>query len=603
MGLLLGCESVGKSFGARPLFRGITLQLLEGERTGLIGPNGSGKTTLLKILAGIETADDGQIFAKRNLRLGYAAQDQIFAPDRSLGEILMEVASAHADHEDEHEQLTRVRILASRIGFDDLERKVESLSGGWRKRLGIAHELVKEPDLLLLDEPTNHLDVEGILWLETLLTGASFGCLVVSHDRYFLENVTNRTIELNQAFPQGFFSINGAYSDFLEKREEFLIAQQAEQAALASRVRREIEWLHRGAKARTTKAKYRVEAAQRMQEDLADLKTRNAQDRAAGIDFTASDRQTRKLVMARGIYKSLGGRALFKGLDLVLTKGMKLGLIGPNGSGKTTLLRLLAGELAPDTGEIRRADGLRVVMFDQQREQLDKSQSLRRALSPKSDTVTYQDGSMHVSSWARQFLFGSDQLDMLVGDLSGGEQARVLIARLMLRPADLLILDEPTNDLDIPTLEVLEESLEQFTGVLVLVTHDRYMLDRLSTDLLGLDGQGGVGMYADFAQWQRAQEAARQPAAPARKPAVVAAKPAEKPRKLTWNEQREWEQMEEKIMVAEAEVQQCHEEMESPAVLADHVKLNEVCRRMEAAQEAVRTLYARWEALEQKRGG
>ncbi len=355
-------------------------------------------------------------------------------------------------------------MLLGKVGFADAEQAVDSLSGGWRKRLSIARELIRGPDLLLLDEPTNHLDLEGILWLEKLLANAPFSFLLVSHDRYFLENATNRIVELSSAYADGYLSTNGTYSDFLVKREEYLGAQAARQQSLAGQVRREIEWLHRGAKARTTKAKGRIQQAGQLMQDLSDLKTRNAQSGAAKIDFVASNRQTRKMLAAKNVSKSFGGRQLFSGLDLVLSPGTKLGLLGPNGSGKSTLIRLLAGQDSPDAGEIWRAEQLRIVLFDQSRRQLDKSQTLRDALSPTGETVSYRGSSMHVTAWAARFLFRKEQLDLPVGDLSGGEQARVLIAQLMLQPADLLILDEPTNDLDISSLEVLEESLSDFPG-------------------------------------------------------------------------------------------------------------------------------------------
>ena len=284
-------------------------------------------------------------------------------------------------------------------------------------------------------------------------------------------------------------------------------------------MRREIEWLRRGAKARTTKAKGRIQEAGRLIEELGDARARAAGG-TAGIEFPASGRRTRKLLVARGLSKALGGRPLFRDLDLAVVRGTRVGLLGPNGSGKTTLLDLLAGALVPDAGEIERAEGLRLVRFDQHRASLDPDQSLRRALSPEGDTVVFQGRTIHVASWAKRFLFRPEQLELPVGRLSGGEQARILIARLMREPADLLILDEPTNDLDIPTLEVLEDSLAEFEGGLVLVTHDRFMLDRVSTVILALDGEGGAETFADYAQWE-ATRAARvtaprdAPAAPA----------------------------------------------------------------------------------------
>src|SRR3954471_21899121 len=420
MTLLLNCKNLTKSFGPRPLFRDISIAFDDTERTGLIGPNGSGKSTLLKILAGLETADSGTVEARRQLRLGYLPQEDQLPAGLTARRVLVEAQSDA--HIDEHDREIRADVLLGKVGFADSAVAVDTLSGGWRKRLAIARELVREPELLLLDEPTNHLDLAGILWLEELLASARFSFLLVSHDRYFLENATNRVVELNDRFPDGYFSVNGTYSEFLERRAGFLEAQAARQQAVASAVRREIEWLRRGAKARRTKAKGRIEQAGRLIDELADLKARNVPSQAAGIDFTASGRQTRKLLTCKKVTKSLGGRMLFRDLDLVLSPGQRLGLLGPNGSGKTTLIRLLAGQDAPDSGEVWRADGLRVVLFEQARTSLDRSQTLRRALSPTGESVRFKDSNLHVSAWAAQFLFRKEQLDMPVGSLSGGER-------------------------------------------------------------------------------------------------------------------------------------------------------------------------------------
>ncbi len=600
MSLLLNCQSLSKSFGTRVLFRGISIAFDDTQRTGLIGPNGSGKSTLMKILAALEPPDSGTIVARRQLRLGYLPQEDLFPQAKTVLQVVSEAVAP--GHGDEHEREVQASILLGKTGFEDFAQQAGNLSGGWRKRLAIARELIREPDLLLLDEPTNHLDLHGILWLERLLMSASFAFVLVSHDRYFLENATNRIVELNRAYADGYLSVDGNYSEFLVRREEHLSAQSTQQQALASAVRREIEWLKRGAKARTTKAKGRIQQAGRMMEELGELRARNAESGTAQIDFTARQRRTRKLLVAKNVSKRVGGRTLIANLDVVLSPGMKVGLLGPNGSGKTTLIRLLSAEVQPDSGGITTAEGLRIVRFDQDRGQLDKNITLRNALSPGSETVVYRGSAIHISSWAKRFLFRAEQLDMTVGDLSGGEQARVLIAQLMLRPADLLILDEPTNDLDIPSLEVLEEGLADFPGALILVTHDRFMLDRLCTDLLALDGKGAATPYASYAQWEVAQTA-QQRDKPAAKPVASKEKSTEAvaPRRLSWNEQRELEGIEQKILAAEEELASLHKQMEEPATLSDHLKLRECCNRLDAAQMRVADLYARWQELESRK--
>jgi ATP-binding cassette subfamily F protein uup len=591
--LLLSCEAVSKAYGTRSLFDGLTFGLLEGDQAGLVGPNGSGKSTLLKILAGIEPADRGSRSLRSGVRVGYVPQDPVFPSGHTVDAVVL-AALAGVDEDDRPGRLAHA---LSRSGFADGRAAVDTLSGGWRKRLAIARQLAAEPDILLMDEPTNHLDVEGILWLEDLLTERSRAFLVVSHDRYFLEHVATRMLELNRVYPEGLFETEGRYSEFLARRDDFLRGQAAYQDALANTVRREIEWLRRGAKARSTKAKGRIKQAGRLVEELEDARARGL-TATAGIDFTSSQRRTRRLLVARGLAVSRGGRALVSGLDLVVTPGTRVGLIGPNGSGKTTLLDVLAGAARPAAGEIERADGLRIVRFEQQRAGLDPAQSLRRALAPEGDTVSWQGRSAHVAAWAKRFLFRPEQLEVPVGHLSGGEQARILIARLMREPADLLILDEPTNDLDIPTLEVLEDSLAEFDGALVLVTHDRFMLERVSTVLVALDGRGGTATFADYAQW----EAARVTTAPAPRtaPERVAEPSRPRPKRLGYREQREWEGMEEAILEAERAVEDRQRAVDDPAIVSDPIALQQRYAALEAARADVDRLYARWAELEAK---
>jgi ATP-binding cassette subfamily F protein uup len=596
MALLASCNSLSKAYGSRTLFENISLGISDGERLGLIGPNGSGKSTLLKILCGRLEPDSGTVSLRRNVRVGYVPQESEFPAGQTVAETIAQAIAG--ERLDDLERAGRINLTLGRAGFVDGSVAADSLSGGWRRRLAIARELALQPEVLFLDEPTNHLDLEGILWLEKQLAAAPFASVVVSHDRYFLDNVVTGMAEIDKVYPDGLFRVAGSYSDFLEKKSDFLQAQSSRQESLANIVRREVEWLRRGAKARTGKSKARIDEAGRLMKDLSDLETRSVKA-VTQIDFTATDRRTKRLVSVEGISRQLGGRTLFRDLSFVLAPGTRLGLLGRNGTGKTTLLRLLAGEQQPDSGRIERAQALRIVYFDQAREQLDASQTLREGLGAHGDYVVYQDRPIHVAGWAKRFLFDSGQLDRPISSLSGGEQARVMIARLMLQPADLLLLDEPTNDLDIPTLEVLEESLSEFPGALVLVTHDRFMLDRVSTVVLGLDGQGGAELYADYWQWEAAQSRAvpkpeKETAAPVR----PAAPPAKK--KLSYLEAREWEQMESRILEAEGELESLHKEMHAPDVVSDGLRLHACYQKVQVAEARVAELYARWAELEAK---
>ena len=602
---ILNAQSISKTFGATPLFRGISMTVDDGARIGLIGPNGAGKSTLLAVLAGQVEPDTGEMAVRKRTRAAYVPQDSRFTPGLNVRQVLEQALSAGHVLESEHEG--RLRELAGRAGFASLDAEAASLSGGWRKRLAIVEALAGEPDVLLLDEPTNHLDLAGIEWLEELLSTSSFAAVTVSHDRYFLEATSSEIIELNRVYAEGLLRVKGNFSRFLEERQAYLESQSRQQESLRNRVRTEIEWLRRGPKARTTKSKARIDAANAMIGQLAQMDARTASS-TAGIDFAASERKTKRLVEFQDVACDVGGRRLFSGLNFILTAGMKVGLVGPNGSGKTTLLRLLRGELEPAEGQLRRAEALRLVYFSQNRE-LDENLTLRRALAPEGDAVIHQGRTVHVASWASRFLFTGEQLNQPVRNLSGGERARVLIAKLMLEPADILLLDEPTNDLDIPTLEILEENLLEFPGALVLVTHDRYLLNRVASTVVGLDGRGNTGRFADYAQWEswlEEQEAAAQnrpTASPAPQPAAPAPTPGTAgKKKLSYLEAREFAAIEQRVEAADARLAAARQRAESPEIATNAAELQSALAELEAAQQENDALYARWAELTEKAG-
>ena len=603
---IINAQGLSKRYGTAPLFQNISFTVSEGDRIGLIGPNGSGKSTLLEILHGRVQPDTGIVAIRKGTRLSCISQISEFAAGETAYSVIE--AALKKSGVPEADRAFRTAEALSRAGFEDFEVATASLSGGWKKRLAIAEALVQQPDILLLDEPTNHLDLAGIKWLETLLQNASFACVVVSHDRYFLENVADHMVELDRAYEDGFLRVNGNYSHFLEAKEQYLHAQGKRQEALENLVHTEIEWLRRGPKARATKSKSRIDKAHSMIGELADLNNRT-RSATAKIDFSASNRQTKQLIGLDGVTYTIGGRTLFRNINFILQSGMRVGLVGPNGSGKTTLLRLLRGDIVPTSGKIQNADSLRIVYFDQNR-QLDPEVSLRRALASDSDSVIYQERVIHVAAWAARFLFSGEDLNRPVGRLSGGERARVLIAQLMLQQADVLLLDEPTNDLDIPTLEILEESLLEYRGALVLVTHDRYMLDRVSTIVLGLDGRGDAERFADYSQWdawlrsQQAKPSTDARATTTRKGRDSAPADTNRPgataKKLSHTEGREFASIEKRIAKAEEELLARRAALEDPEISSDAPRLHTAYVEMESAQKTVDELYARWAELSQK---
>ncbi len=604
---IVSAQGLSKRYGSAPLFTDISFTVSEGERIGLIGPNGSGKSTLLAILHGRVTPDSGTVAIRKRATVSCVAQISEFAPGATVRSVIDAALEPMALPQ--AERLSRLAEALGRAGFTNFDTPTAALSGGWRKRLAICAGLVQQSDILLLDEPTNHLDLAGIEWLEGVLRNAAFACVVISHDRYFLENVATEVVELNHLYENGFLRVQGNYSQFLKAKEEYLYAQGKRQEALTNRVHGEIEWLRRGAKARTRKSKARIDKAQGMIEELAGLNARTRSP-AARIDFSATNRQTKRLLEADGITYAIGDRTLLEDVSFTIMSGARVGLVGPNGSGKTTLLRLLKGEIQPSSGQIRKADSLRITYFDQNR-QLDPDVLLRRALAPDSDSVIYQGQVIHVASWAARFLFSGEDLNQPVGRLSGGERARVLIAQLMLQPADVLLLDEPTNDLDIPTLEILEESLLEYRGALVLVTHDRYLLDRVSTLVFGLDGLGKLEAFADYTQWeawrqsrQARGQAKGTPDGPAgterSRSSPVASPPAVRKKKLSYGEAREFATIEQRIASAEQDLHAKRSALEDPAVASDVGRLRRICDEMGEAQKTIDRLYARWAELEKK---
>lgn len=596
MGFLVSYQSLGMTFGSQVLFEDLSIGIAEGEKVGLIGSNGSGKSTLLKIFSGMVQPDTGERLQIKDLRMAYLAQQDELDPDKTIDETFETVVLSK--FEDDTERSGKARQIIGQAEIPDGSAKIGTLSGGWRKRISITVALASQPDLLFMDEPTNHLDFDGILWLEKILASAPFAFVLVSHDRYLLENAANRIIELSPVYPGGYLKTEGNYSEFLRRRSDFIENQQRQETVLANKMRREAEWLSRGPKARTTKAQYRIDNAGKLSDELAAVRQRNRHNQDVSISFESTGRKTKRLLEGFNLTKRMGDRPLFDNMSIRLTPGIFVGLMGSNGSGKSTFLKTLSGMIQPDSGTVKTLDDIRIVMFDQEREQLDQQVTLKKALCPDGDTILYMGRPVHVVTWAKKFLFRPEQMETPVRTLSGGEQARILIARLMQKPSDILLLDEPTNDLDIQSIEVLEESLQEYPGAVVAASHDRYLLDRLATHIIGFDGKGTTHLCADFSQWVNwLEERKKALKKTTKKPKPAEARPVQK-KKFSYKHQYELDHIEEKILAAEEETAALEEELAESGVAGDPEKLRDVCARLDESQKKAETLYSRWEYLE-----
>jgi ABC transport system ATP-binding/permease protein len=602
MGILLTAQALNASYGARPLFDGVSFTIEEGDRIGLIGPNGAGKSTLLRILASTALGDatqSGQVARRRGLRIGYLEQVPRFPAGATVEEVVTEGIP-----EGDWERAAEAQLLTAKLALDAVA-SVDALSGGWKKRLALARELARQPDLLLLDEPTNHLDVESIEWLERLLAGSRFATITVTHDRMFLQRVATRILELDRRNAGGLLAVAGDYAAYVRLKTETMHAQERREVVLRNTLRRETEWLRRGPAARTTKQQARIARAGELADEVAELGTRN-RTREVSLGFEAAERKPRRLIEARGVSKQYDGRTIFAGVDVFVGPGTRIGLLGPNGCGKSTLLRVLLGEEAPSGGTVLRADGLQVAYFAQGRDALDPERTVADTVCPDGDYVSYRGARVHVRGYLERFLFTPEHAGMTVGKLSGGEQSRLLLAELMLREAQVLVLDEPTNDLDLATLAVLEDTLTEFDGAVLLVSHDRYFVDQVATTILAFDTAGAIVPFASLSQWEvwRAESdaAAERAAAPGR-----AAGPESPPgdraasrRRLGYLEQREYDAIEGQIANAEAELRAAVAASEHPDSASNAARLVELLATIGQKQAEVDRLYARWTELEEK---
>ena len=603
--VLINIQDLVKTFGTHSLFDGLSFGVNEGDRIGLIGPNGAGKTTLLEILAGEVVADSGDLTARKGLKVGYLAQIPQLEETATIFENVFSAVRGSADGESiAQEQLAKFSLNGTISGVEP-DRIVGELSGGWKKRVAMAKEFAKRPDLLLLDEPTNHLDVETILWLESFLARSDFATITITHDRVFLQKVSNRIVEIDSRHEGGVLSVQGDYGEYLKQRALLLDSQKKQEESLKNRLRRETEWLQRGAKARSTKQKARIQRSEDLKEDVSELRARN-QSRVAQFEFQGQSKIPKRLLEAKNISYSVEHQTLFKNVDVFLGPQSRLGLLGHNGCGKSSLIRVLVKELPPDSGEVFHAERIQIAYFEQNRESLVDEETLVQAIAPHGDQVIYRGRPLHVKSYLGKFLFRPEQMDLKVGKLSGGEKSRLLIAKLMLLEANLLILDEPTNDLDIATLDILEECLQDFSGSVILVSHDRYFLDQVAQTILAFDprpdGSRELTEFTGLHQWENWRKNLSARNKPVQRPSSQSTvSTPSKGKRLGYMEQREWDAMEGNIQGCEAEIESLNAESMSEQNQSDAHRLNEIFASLAKKQAELERLYARWEELEAKK--
>jgi ATP-binding cassette subfamily F protein uup len=588
---LVALDRVSVAFGHLPLLDEIAFQVDAGERVAVIGRNGSGKSTLLQILSGDLPPDRGVVLRQPGVRVARLVQDVPLSADRTVAEVVGEGLGPLDEH-DEWQRHHQADMVMTRLSLPPTAI-VDTLSGGWRRRVLLARALVGQPDLLLLDEPTNHLDIEAITWLETFLADYKGAVVFVTHDRAFLERLATRIAELDRG---QLTSWPGDYATFERKKEEWLANEELTNAKFDKKLAGEEVWLRRGVKARRTRDEGRVKALMAMRAERAERRSRAGTVR---MQIEQSDASGKMVFEAEDLSFSFGDSPVVKNFSARVMRGDRIGLIGPNGAGKTTLLRLLLGELAADRGEVRRGANVQVAYYDQQREQLDPDRTVVDTIGDGNDTVTVNGQPRHVHGYLQDFLFSPERARSPVRALSGGERNRLLLARLFTRPANVLVLDEPTNDLDLETLELLEQQLVEWPGTLLLVSHDRRFLDNVVTSTFAFEGRGVVeefvGGYADYLHQKSASEPEpSKPQVPSPKPPTSARK-----KKRSFKEEREYKELPDRIHALEAEQQQLQAKLADPEFYTKPgSEIQAAVDRTEQVDRELHDAMARWDALD-----
>jgi ATP-binding cassette subfamily F protein uup len=622
MPAVFSARSISVSYGAQTILDESALVVHEGERVGLLGRNGSGKSTFLKIVAGVMQPDSGEIIRRRDLMTGYLPQVFDLDAERTVranilegaGRILEWIAEyesdpaptdargaellAWIDHAGGWELEHRIKSLITHLHAPEPGRLVRDLSGGEKRRVALCRALIEQPDFLILDEPTNHLDTESITWLEDFLRRYPGACLFVTHDRYFLDRVTTRIVELARG---KFIGYDGNYTDYLSARAERAASEDLQEHKRQRFLQRELEWVRRGPRARRTKSRDRIDRYYQ-------IAAEDGPEKELDVDLLipTAPKLANRVVDLIDVTARVGAdRILFSGLTFKLAAGERIGIVGRNGLGKTTLLRMILGEIAPAAGQVEIGARTEINYVDQSKLLLDDEKTIWEEVGAGSEWVKLGEESITLRAWLRRFLFTEDRLNTKIRLLSGGERSRVMLAKILRRGGNLLILDEPTNDLDLATLRVLEEALAGFGGCVLAVSHDRYFLNRICTGILAFEGEGQVrycpGSY-DYYLEMREREASQTgafPEQPSRGTVAAPAAPAPKGRKLKWKEERELEAMEETILAAENEVARLETLFAEPDFFEKHQgDLPSLQANLDAAHKRVAELYARWAELE-----
>ncbi len=595
---VLSLQNIAKSFGSKTLFKNLSFGIFPGEKVGLLGSNGAGKSTLLKIIAKTVMPDCGQVHRRKNLSLCYVPQTEDFDDNPSAQQFIEQKLKA-AGIEPEEAALQAIIGLGI-AGFEDLQVMSSSLSGGWKKRLQLAVAIAMNPELLILDEPTNHLDWEGLIWIENWLKSYKGSLILVSHDRQFLANLCQRTIEIHTAYENGVLSFNLGYEKFLDKKSEYLESQIRLESRLSNRAHRELEWLRAGVKARTTKSRSRVKEAHDLLNKVSDVKDRNRSTKPRStLTIDATQRLSKKLIDLKEVTIGYPETPLIKEVTIMLGPKACLGILGSNASGKTTLIKTLLQQVPPLSGTLKFAENLKIVYFEQNRSHLPMDKNLMQFLGDGGDFVFFQENSIHVAAYANRFLFPSEKMQLPIAQLSGGEQARLLIAKNLLQPADILILDEPTNDLDVETIEVLESSLADFKGLTILVSHDRYFLKRLSHKFLGILPEQSWGVFSSVEQWLNTKKTTLTQTNTHLEPISVQKKV--KKVKLSYKEKQQLKTIESDITQTELELEQAQVRIQDSDLMSDHEALNTLTAEIQQLQEKIDHLYSLWNTLEEKK--